>query len=137
MKVFAQFLGVIARLSPVSAWLIAGLLALLVGYAAFAAWPYGRRSFRPVHLLALAPFLIPLVMLGFAVAFPQPAGISSSRWREWALLFLLLVQVGLHIFSLVKMPGYRFFALAVAVLQLWLTAAALLTGLMVVTGLWI
>ncbi len=124
---------VVKILSGGNFWLLLGLLAVLIGYALWSGSPFARGVFRKSYLIILAPFIIPVLMLVFAALFPAQE-VGPFGWRDATLIALLLLQFGIQIYAFVHMKGFRFFVLAVSVLQTWLTAFAFLAATMRVTA---
>lgn len=114
-------------------WLLLGLLTILIGYALWSSSPFARGVFRKSYLIILVPFIIPVLMLGFAALFPAQE-VGPFGWRDATLMALLLLQFGIQIYAFVRMKGFRFFVLAVGILQTWLTAFAFLAATMRVTA---
>jgi hypothetical protein len=135
MSLITQLIEHFARISPINPFWVVGLLGLLLAYAIYISWPFSRSNFQKSSLLCLVPFLVPILMLIFAESLRQPSGVSTTNWKEIVLFSLLGVQILTHAAAIYWMRSYRFFAVVISFLQLWISSAVLIQTLMLVTGL--
>jgi len=136
VAMFVQFLIWSAgmwRLSPVASAIacLAGLGALDARFRRTS--PYTRRE-----LLLLVPFIVPFLVLLYAVWFRYdgaPAEVVLFRWNA-----LHCVLVGQLLFSLglvIGLRGCRLEAFLWAIFQLWMTFSTVLVAIMSVTNIWL
>jgi hypothetical protein len=116
--------------------LVGNLVAALVHR-----WPFHHERWKNEYWLAFLGLLfIPTTIAVGVVGWIDPAMVprpEPSATLIWTNNGLLLASVALGILWVYRMKGLRWFALALALIQLWILLAAGFTAGMALTGDWL
>jgi hypothetical protein len=116
--------------------LVANLAAALVHR-----WPFHHARWKKEYWLAFLSLLfIPITIAVGVVGWIDPAMVprpKPSAFLVWTNNGLFIASVVLGIFWVYRMKGLRWFALALALIQLWILMGAGFTAGMALSGDWL
>jgi len=96
-------------------------------------------SFRVKYSIVVVPFLFPILLLLIGAIFKHNDSATQDilLWPQYMIGFLLLVQVGISVYSIMMMKMFRWLATSLALCQLLLSYCAAFIAYMSVTGDWL
>ena len=98
--------------------------------------PFSREIWRGRYRIAVLQFVCYLATL-LVAAFGEVSGPEPNEWGFRANYALALISIGLGIYWIWLIKDWRWFAISLAVLQLWLLYGANLIAGMALTGRWL
>jgi hypothetical protein len=112
---------------------------LLFTLALYKNFKVDKAPYKQLYLIALIPFLFPLIMLIWGTFFEhtQIHAVSVPDWQLNVLSWILFLQFGIHLGCLVYFKGIRLSIAALALLQMYLVLPFYFVASMSVGGIWL
>lgn len=138
MEIVRQFIWLTGKLPdiPIYAWPITvmvtavWLAALLINNPFIPAKKYKRQ-----YLLMLTPFALTFLLPVLGMILNNTSTIQRP-WPEYLVVFIALLQLPLAGYLIWRFKGFRFFAAATCLFQIWCSCSAMCVAIMSVSCDW-
>ena len=131
---YTQSLSLVFYCWPVTL-IILGNLILSFDYNFF----LNKKVFNAKHLLAIAPFLITILIViwGVVMTHDLQSNEPAPKWPTYVIWVLLCLHIPTSVSLIRKMKGLRWYVTSLGLFQIWCSLSASSIAAMSVTGDWL